>query len=265
MANTPTPTPTRDRHDRGSSAPLRRVRRAARATPGRLVLAGVVALLGLLVVGVPSWLVDPGNRLLISALHVVGTLIFLVGGVAATRVLARQTDHRLTLRGMVSAGSVLRLGILIAGYLLVGLTALSLLSVPLQQVLVGGALTGVVVGIAAQQTLGNVFAGLVIVVVRPFRVGDVIEVRSGALNGPFVGRVTALGLTYVTMSTEEGTLLLPNAGVLAAGVTVNLSAETDRDPAPEPEAAPGPNPAPEPAVQPGRPQDPGGTANPAAS
>jgi small-conductance mechanosensitive channel len=36
-----------------------------------------------------------------------------------------------------------------------------LLAVPVQHLLLGGALTGVVVGIAAQPALGNVFAGLV--------------------------------------------------------------------------------------------------------
>jgi small-conductance mechanosensitive channel len=61
-----------------------------------------------------------------------------------------------------------------------------------------------------------------ILMVRPFRVGNTIEVRSGALNGPFTGRVSSLGLTYVTLLAGNGTLLLPNAGVLAAGVTVGL-------------------------------------------
>ncbi|MBA8924419.1 small-conductance mechanosensitive channel [Kutzneria viridogrisea] len=111
------------------------------------------------------------------------------------------------------------------GYCVVVLTVLSLIAVPLQQLVVGGAVTGVILGIAAQQTLGNVFAGMMILLVRPFRIGDTIEVRSGALNGPFTGRVRALGLTYVTLAAENGTLLLPNAGVLAAGVTVGLEPE----------------------------------------
>ena len=41
---------------------------------------------------------------------------------------------------------------------------------------VGGAVTAVVVGLAAQQTLGNLLAGLVLLTNRPFRVGERVQV-----------------------------------------------------------------------------------------
>jgi len=82
----------------------------------------------------------------------------------------------------------------------------------------GGALTGVVVGIAAQQSLGNVFVGLVLLLARPFTVGDHIRIRAGALGGEFDGTVRAISLTYVTVDTGDGPLHVPNSGVLAAAV-----------------------------------------------
>ncbi|GAA4002058.1 hypothetical protein GCM10022247_23500 [Allokutzneria multivorans] len=187
-----------------------------------LGIAVVAAVSGLALAGAPGSLLDPDDRALAKILLVAGTVLFLVGGIAVTRLLAADIDRRFDQRGLQSAGSVVKIGITVVGYVLVALTALGLMAVPVQQLLLGGAITGVVVGIAAQQTLANVFAGLVVLFVRPFKVGDTIEVRSGALNGPFVGRVIALGLTYVTLSTEDGTLLLPNSGVLASGLTVNL-------------------------------------------
>ena len=47
---------------------------------------------------------------------------------------------------------------------------------------VGGAVTAVVLGLAAQQTLGNLFAGLVLLSTRPFRVGDRVRLIGGALG-----------------------------------------------------------------------------------
>jgi hypothetical protein len=96
------------------------------------------------------------------------------------------------------------------------LTALGLLQVPIGHLLLGGALTGVIVGIAAQQSLGNVFAGVVLLLARPFNVGDRIRMRAGALSGELIGTVTGMGLTYVTVVTEDGPLSIPNSGVLAA-------------------------------------------------
>ena len=187
-----------------------------------LGIAVVVAVAGLALAGAPGSLLDPDDRALAKILLVAGTVLFLVGGVALTRLLAADIARRFSERGLQSPGSIVQIVVTVAGYVLVALTALGLMAVPVQQLLLGGAITGVVVGIAAQQTLANVFAGLVVLFVRPFKVGDTIEVRSGALNGPFTGRVIALGLTYVTLSTEDGTLLLPNSGVLASGLTVNL-------------------------------------------
>ena len=57
------------------------------------------------------------------------------------------------------------------GYVIVTFAVLSALKVNLAGLLLGGALTGVVIGIAAQQTLGNFFAGLVLLMIRPFAVG----------------------------------------------------------------------------------------------
>jgi len=98
------------------------------------------------------------------------------------------------------------------------LIGLALLAVPVQHLLVGGALTGVLIGIAAQQALGNVFAGLVLLLNRPFTIGDHIRIRSGALGGEFDGTITGMGLTYVALDTTSGPLQVPNASILAAAV-----------------------------------------------
>jgi len=80
---------------------------------------------------------------------------------------------------------------------------LTLLRVNLGNLLVGGAITGVVVGIAAQQTLGNFFAGLVLLFARPYVPGHRVKISSGAMGGPFEGVITGSGLMYTTIDTRD--------------------------------------------------------------
>jgi small-conductance mechanosensitive channel len=90
--------------------------------------------------------------------------------------------------------------------------------VNLANLLVGGAVTGVVVGIAAQQTLGNFFAGLVLLFARPYIPGQRVKIRSGALGGPFEGVITGSGLMYTNIDTAEGPISIPNSALLASAV-----------------------------------------------
>jgi small conductance mechanosensitive channel len=83
---------------------------------------------------------------------------------------------------------------------------------------VGGAVTAVVLGLAAQQTLGNLFAGLVLLSTRPFRVGDRVRLVGGALAGQLEGIVSSLGLFYTTLVSGADRILVPNAMVLNLAV-----------------------------------------------
>jgi len=84
--------------------------------------------------------------------------MFVVLGALATRSAAGQLARVIGARAGSAAGAAVRLIALASGYLLTLLVGLGLLAVPVQHLLVGGALTGVLVGIAAQQALGNLFA-----------------------------------------------------------------------------------------------------------
>lgn len=114
--------------------------------------------------------------------------------------------------------TTLRMLCLLTGYALVVLGSLSLLHVPWSRLLLGGALTGVFVGIAAQPVLGNIFAGLVLLTARPFRIAEDVTIRAGALGGSVQGRVTDMTLLFVQIRTPDGTVLLPNSAVLNAAI-----------------------------------------------
>lgn len=83
---------------------------------------------------------------------------------------------------------------------------------------VGGAFTAVVIGLAAQQTLGNLIAGTVLLSARPFRVGERVRLQAGGLAGEVEGVVSSLGLLYTTFARGEDRIMVPNSVVLSAAV-----------------------------------------------
>jgi small conductance mechanosensitive channel len=87
-----------------------------------------------------------------------------------------------------------------------------------QSLAVGGAFTAVIVGLAAQQTLGNVIAGMVLLSARPFRVGQRVRLQAGALGGQVDGTVSSLGLLYTSLLRGAEQVMVPNTQVLAAVV-----------------------------------------------
>ena len=106
----------------------------------------------------------------------------------------------------------------LATILITLLVALRIAGMHPQDIAVGGAFTAVVLGLAAQQTLGNLFAGLVLLSARPFRVGERIRLQTGQVGGFVEGIVSSLGLLYTTLARGEDRILIPNNVVIAAAV-----------------------------------------------
>jgi len=117
-----------------------------------------------------------------------------------------------------SHAAIVRYALVLIGAATTLVVTLVLFGVPVGQLLLGGALTSVFVGIAAQQALSNVFAGLVLLAARPFKVGDSIRLRAGALSGEIGGTVSEIGITYLLLSTPDGVVSVPNSQVLNAVV-----------------------------------------------
>jgi small-conductance mechanosensitive channel len=154
------------------------------------------------------------ERLIVIGLAVA----FVIFGVIATRSAANQVSKAAG-RASLGAGAAAKVLCQLVGYLVVFFGVMGLLTIPLQQLLLGGALTGVIVGIAAQQPLSNLFAGLVLLMARPVTVGQRIRIYSGALGGPLDGLVIELGLIYATLSTDDGGVLrIPNTALLNSAI-----------------------------------------------
>jgi small conductance mechanosensitive channel len=87
--------------------------------------------------------------------------------------------------------------------------------------LAGASVISIVLGVAAQNTLGNLIAGVALLVYRPFRVGDRLQVM--APTGVETGIVESVTLGYTVVQTfDNRRVVLPNS-IASSQTTLNLS------------------------------------------
>jgi small conductance mechanosensitive channel len=150
----------------------------------------------------------------------IATVILLVlMGWALARSLARGFAPALYRR--LEPGTAGTIGFLLRLVTIVIATVVALRIAGLQPdtLAVGGGFTAVVVGLAAQQVLGNLLAGLVLITNRPFRVGERIRLQAGVLAGQTEGIVGQLGLFYTTLVSGADRILVPNGVLIQCAVT----------------------------------------------
>jgi small-conductance mechanosensitive channel len=201
------------------SAQVERVRRKTR--PWKSIIALVLAI-GAAVISSQA---RHDSRALWTTTHRIDQVIaygaaalFAIFASVATYGLAGKSRQLLAPKAGASHSGVVRYAILLLGAFATLAITLGLFAVPVAQLVVAGGLTSVFVGIAAQQALGNVFAGLVLLFARPFQVGDAIRLQAGALGGTLDGIVTDIGITYVRFDTDGSVMSIPNSQVLNAVV-----------------------------------------------
>ena len=153
-----------------------------------------------------------------TPVRVAAAVVLVVLGWALARDLGRWIEPELFRR--VDPGTAGTVGFLIRLSFLViaALAALRIAGLDPRTLAVGGAITAVVFGLAAQQTLGNLIAGMVLISARPFRIGDRVRLQGGGLAGQVEGNVASLGLLYVTFSQGEDSIMVPNNVVLSSAV-----------------------------------------------
>jgi small-conductance mechanosensitive channel len=145
-------------------------------------------------------------------------LVMVVIGWAVARDLGRFTAPALFRRmdpaTAGTAGFLIRFAFLV----IAAIVSLRVAGLNPRALALGGAVTAIVLGLAAQQTLGNLIAGLVLISVRPFKVGDRVRLQAGGLAGQIEGVVASLGLLYTTLAHGQDSIMVPNNVVLSAAV-----------------------------------------------
>ena len=106
--------------------------------------------------------------------------------------------------------SVARISLIVLGLI----TALGTLGVNIMGIVAGLGLTGFALGFALKDSISNLLAGVMILLYRPFEVGDRIDV------GGLGGRVTHVNLRYTELESEAERVLVPNSKMLTDPIRV---------------------------------------------
>jgi small conductance mechanosensitive channel len=150
--------------------------------------------------------------------RVVAAILLAAIGWRFARDFGRALGPRLLRR--FDPGTAATIGFLVQLSTLVVITivALRLVDHDPATIALGGAVTAVVLGLAAQSTLGNLIAGTVLLGSRPFKIGERIRLQGGTLGKDVEGTVASLGLIYTTLARGDERILIPNSAVMSATV-----------------------------------------------
>lgn len=187
---------------------------AARRSKGGALLA-LALIVGVLILHSERKTLFPGYGLEVKIATVV-LLVLLGWGLA--RSLGRGFAPALYRR--LEPGTAGTIGFLVRLVTIAVMTvvALRIAGLDANALAVGGGFTAIVIGLAAQQVLGNLLAGLVLITNRPFRVGERVRLQAGALAGETEGVVGQLGLFYMTMVSGADRIMIPNSVLLQCAV-----------------------------------------------
>lgn len=146
-----------------------------------------------------------------------GVLIFIIFASAFLHILTSSIKKTIN-NNRLGAGraATLEFILLVIGYIGIFIVSLELVGISVQRILLGSAVLGIILGVAAQQALANFFASIVLTISHPFMVGDTVTIVSGALGGKYKGKVVEIGFTHSHILEEESgkVVSLPNSTLL---------------------------------------------------
>ncbi len=121
-----------------------------------------------------------------------------------------------------SAATFIKSLVGIACKVLIGVIALSVMGVPMTSIITVIGSCGLALGLALQGSLANIAGGFVLILVKPFKVGDFV------ISGDLSGTVTEIGIFNTKLSTiDNRVVIIPNSSISNATVT-NVSALPQR-------------------------------------
>jgi small-conductance mechanosensitive channel len=153
-----------------------------------------------------------------------GVILFLVFAIMFLHILTKAIRNSIIAHQLgVGRAAGLRFILGLIGYLVIAFTTLDRLGIPIGHILLGSAVLGIILGVAAQQALGNIFASIALIVSHPFSVGDNVTLFSGALGGKYTGTIAEIGLTHTVLQQADGSLVsLPNSSILSSTAIMPL-------------------------------------------
>ncbi len=166
-------------------------------------------------------------------------ILIAVGGIILTNLFSSFISNKVKEYLGESTAGLLNFVIRIVGYITVAVLFLSFFKVNIASALVAGGFAGVIIGLASQSVLSNVFGAIAILISRPFRLGDRITLSTWqyGLIAPsyppkffsndflipgYTGTVTEISLMYTTILTDDKMVLkIPNSVMIQSSIFIH--------------------------------------------
>lgn len=161
------------------------------------------------------------------------SLLTLVFGIGITLLISRAIREYVKTNGVKQEAGTISVLFSIVSYSIVAIIALYLVHVNVTGLLISAGFLGIVLGLAAQSTLGNIFSGIAMIVAKPFEPGDYITVQTWQYNKMpstypheefipgYSGTVSKIGMLYTELVSDvHAPLYVPN-GILNQALVIN--------------------------------------------
>ncbi|OSX86201.1 mechanosensitive ion channel protein MscS [Serratia marcescens] len=173
--------------------------------------------------GASDWLVKNQDLLIQYAVNIVAAIVILIIGSIVARVVGNALNRVMKLRGIDATvadflSAIVRYGVLAFTFIAV----LGRVGVQTTSVIAVLGAAGLAVGLALQGSLSNFAAGVLLVIFRPLRVGEYVDL------GGVAGTVDQVQIFSTSLRTADNkTIVVPN-GKIIAGNIINYSREPNR-------------------------------------
>lgn len=170
-----------------------------------------------------NWLVRNQALLLHYAVNIVAAIFILIVGLIVARIVSGAVSRVLKIRGIdLTVSDFLSAMVRYAIIAFTLIAVLGRIGVQTTSVIAVIGAAGLAVGLALQGSLSNFAAGVLLVIFRPFRAGEYVDL------GGVAGTVTQVQIFSTTLLTPDDKMIVVPNGKIIAGNIINTSREPNR-------------------------------------
>ncbi|WJV62066.1 small-conductance mechanosensitive channel MscS [Pectobacteriaceae bacterium C52] len=170
-----------------------------------------------------SWLVNNQHILLEYAVNIAAALVILFAGLLIARLVSKALNRLMTIRMVDTTVADFLSALVRYGIIAFTLTAaLSRIGVQTASIIAVMGAAGLAVGLALQGSLSNLAAGVLLVMFRPFRSGEWVDL------GAVAGTVVQVQIFSTTLRTADGKIIVIPNGKIISGNIINSTREPNR-------------------------------------
>lgn len=163
------------------------------------------------------------NLMIEIAMPIILAIVTLIVGLALIRVFVRLLKNQIEKSKLDESLKPFLVSVLSVGMkILLVVSVIGILGIPVASFVAILGAAGLAVGLAFQGALSNLAGGVLLLTMRPFKVGDYIE------GGGYSGTVKAIQILYTELITPDNKMIYVPNGVLSNAGIVNYSVHDTR-------------------------------------